>query len=59
MAKSIQVRNNDIASELNAIIQGFLYEKFGEAATFQVQYNLENIHIWVQVDGTKFTEEVE
>jgi len=38
-----------IAQELSAIIQNYIYEKLGQYTEFEVQYNKDNIHIWVKV----------
>lgn len=38
-----------IATELNSVIQNYLYEKLGDGAEFNVQYNSDNIHVWVKV----------
>lgn len=39
-----------IGQEINALIQNYLYEKLGEGAQFTVQYNEDNIHVWVKID---------
>lgn len=44
--------NKVIANEFNALIQNYLYEKLGDGAHFTVQYNDDNIHVWVKATAS-------
>lgn len=39
----------EFARELNAIVQNYLYEKFGDGSEYQVQYNDDHVHIWFKL----------